>query len=452
MKRNWPLNKPIAIDLFCGAGGISEGLIQAGFHIVYSSDINEQVKKTYCHRHDQLGLIQGKNTFFEQADIKDLTGNKIKEHILSLKCFHAKNNCHIDAIFGGPPCQGFSRNGKRKGSSDPRNFLFREYVRLIKELGPDYVVMENVEGFTDTRLNGFVGINGRQYFGDDCLAPRLLKSELNDIGYLVLPLKILNASDFGVPQNRHRAIFIAYRKGLIKPEYPTPSCNESQRVTVMEAISDLLVNRSQTNETQYERQSKMGRTPSLVDGKPISTFCPKNCELSKFTKVVVERFSLYRQNESTSELKKRIKSEGIDLSGKDALLTLLMKTCFPNLSKIEVISRLRNPGLISEEILDTLLTRKNVRTRLGSDKPSLTVVTIADDYIHPTEERTFSVRELARLQSFDDSFEFLGKRTTGGLRRRVEIPQYTQVGNAVPPLLAKAIALEIKKAILANKE
>lgn len=88
-----------------------------------------------------------------------------------------------------------------------------------------------------------------------------------------------------------------------------------------------------------------------------------------------------------------------------------------------------------------------MRVRLDANQPSATVVTIADDYISPFENRTFTVRELARLQSFDDSFEFLGKRTTGGLRRRGEVPQYTQVGNAVPPLLAKAIASEIIKCL-----
>ena len=112
----------------------------------------------------------------------------------------------------------------------------------------------------------------------------------------------------------------------------------------------------------------------------------------------------------------------------------------------EVISLFKE-GKATEEQIDVLLTKKNIRQRWKSDQPSATVVTIADDYISPWEDRTFSVREMARCQSFDDSFEFLGKRTTGGLRRRVEIPQYTQVGNAVPPLLAKAIALEILKVL-----
>ena len=122
----------------------------------------------------------------------------------------------------------------------------------------------------------------------------------------------------------------------------------------------------------------------------------------------------------------------------------LLKLCSDSLSlsSDETIKLFKKKPL-KPELVNILLTKKNVRTRLSGTKPSPTVVTIADDYIHPIENRTFSVRELARLQSFDDSFEFLG--------RRIEVPQYTQVGNAVPPLLAKAIALEIFKAISSNR-
>ena len=110
------------------------------------------------------------------------------------------------------------------------------------------------------------------------------------------------------------------------------------------------------------------------------------------------------------------------------------------------IEKFKNSDVSAEEI-DKLLTKKSIRTRLDRNNPSATVLTIPDDYISPFEDRSFTVREMARLQSFDDSFEFLGKRTTGGKKRRIEVPQYTQVGNAVPPLLAKAIALEILKVI-----
>lgn len=138
-----------AIDLFCGAGGCSEGLIQAGFDILFSSDISDMVEVTYRNRHEQLGLIQGKNTWFERSDIRELTGKKIKECISKLQIFQGKKIPEIDLMIGGPSCQGFSRAGRRD-KSDPRNILFGEYVRVISEVKPKYIVLENVEGFVDS--------------------------------------------------------------------------------------------------------------------------------------------------------------------------------------------------------------------------------------------------------------------------------------------------------------
>ena len=138
-----------AIDLFCGAGGCSEGLIQAGFEILFSSDISPMVQKTYMHRHEQLGLIQGENTWFECADIRNLTGEQIWRHIRELKCFNDGQHTppkDIDLIIGGPSCQGFSRAGRRN-INDPRNMLFGEYVRVISEIKPKYIVLENVVVF-----------------------------------------------------------------------------------------------------------------------------------------------------------------------------------------------------------------------------------------------------------------------------------------------------------------
>lgn len=437
--------KPIAVDLFCGAGGMSEGLLQAGFDIAFSSDINKEVEVTYKKRHKQLGLKQGIDTFYLRADIKDLTGELILSHIKSLEKYKKLDNVVVDAIFGGPPCQGFSRNGKRKGKDDPRNFLFREYVRVISELKPNYVVMENVEGFTDTKLEGFVGLTGKKYFGNNSLAPILLEEELKLAGYCVVPPKILTASDYGVPQNRRRAIFIAYKKGLKAPNYPEPSFTQEQRISTMDAIGDLLINPKYRHKiSKYERESHLGRTPSYATGKPIPSKELQNHELSKLSDLVIERFSLYKEGQTTSELRKNILKNGVDLSK----LPNLIQYCSSALNKTDKeVCEIYLKRNLDKKLVDILLTKKNVRTRLCSNKPSPTVVTIADDYIHPVENRTFSVRELARFQSFDDSFVFYGKRTTGGLLRRTEIPQYTQVGNAVPPLLSKAIALEILKVI-----
>lgn len=470
----------IAVDLFCGAGGMSEGILQAGFHIAFSSDKSSEVALTYMNRHEQLGLVQGENTWFEQKDIRDLTGDFILSKIKDLKmCKQGKyanelskrfkGDNPIDVIFGGPPCQGFSRSGRRD-PNDPRNFLFREYLRIIDELKPRYVVMENVEGMLDMKIF-ITGLRGKEY--ENIAVPDILKSELNQIGYNVLEPRLMDASDYGVPQARKRVIFIAYLKGQNKPEYPEPTHYGTNKVTLLDAIGDLIRDdkiRTSTNPhlTEYQRASREGRTKNINTKQPLSVNdnVISNCEASNHTNIVSERFSLYNEGEDANALKKRIKNQGINIEGKNNLINYVEKEIEKlavntnidvpiEVSKIidevlnnkeHIIKLFEKPGC-QDLIIDGLLTKKNSRTRLDRNKPSLTVLTIPDDYISPFENRTFTVRELARIQSFDDSFEFLGKRTTGGQRRKDEVPQYTQVGNAVPPLLAKAIALEISKSL-----
>ena len=451
---------PYAIDLFCGAGGCSDGLIQSGFHILFSSDISDMVEVTYKYRHAQLGLIQGQNTWFERADIRNLHGDFIKEKIGELEIFENQDIPEIDLMIGGPSCQGFSRAGRRD-KDDPRNLLFGEYVRVINEVKPKYIVLENVEGFMDMQFLGYKGLDlyddeGKliekgPVYPDGSVTPDILRAELNRIGYNTLEPRILNAADYGVPQRRNRVIFMGYRSNLPAPSYPEPTIKNGKQLTLGEAIGDLVYDealRDKINpeDSTYQRESRVGRTPSFITGKPIS--CDrrnlKNLELPKATEVVLERFSLFHQGESGTMLRKRIKEEGIDVTGKNSLISLCCDNL--NMEADSVIELFRN-GNAPEEAIDVLLTKKNIRQRLNSAEPSPTVVTLPDDYINPWEARTISVREMARCQSFDDSFEFLGKRTTGGLKRRVEVPQCTQVGNAVPPLLAKAVADEILKVL-----
>lgn len=451
---------PYAIDLFCGAGGCSEGLIQSGFHILFSSDISDMVEVTYKYRHAQLGLIQGQNTWFERADIRNLHGDFINQKISELEMFRNQEIPEIDLVIGGPSCQGFSRAGRRD-KEDPRNLLFGEYVRVINEVKPKYIVLENVEGFMDMQFLGYKGLDlydedgnlveEGSVYPDGSVTPVILRSELNRIGYDTLEPRILNAADYGVPQRRNRVIFIGYRRNLPAPTYPEPIVTQEQQLTLRDAIGDLvnnadLRNRVNQNLSDYQRESRAGRTPSFNTGKPLP--CDRrhlqNLELPNATDVVLERFDLFNQGESGSMLRKRIKEQGIDITGKNCLIQLCCDKL--NMQPNAVIELFR-VGNVPDDAIDILLTKKNIRQRLNSVEPSPTVVTLPDDYINPWEARTISVREMARCQSFDDSFEFLGKRTTGGLKRRTEVPQCTQVGNAVPPLLAKAVTGEIMRVL-----
>lgn len=450
---------PYAVDLFCGAGGMSEGLIQAGFHILFSSDLNEDVELTYRNRHDQLGLTQGVNTYFHRSDISELTGDLIFNNIQNLEIFRGREIPEIDAIFGGPPCQGFSLAGRRV-RNDPRNLLFGQYLRVINEVRPKYVVMENVEGFLYTRLDNFLGTTGITY-PDNELVSTILQNEFTEIGYSVLEPTVLDASYFGIPQRRKRVFFIAYRTDQTPPEYPIINLTNPQ-ISVKEAIGDLIANdelRRHINPTRsdYQNDSVLGRTPTIVAadhtgvafGDPIPHIAhPFNHALSRHNNLTTQRFRLYREGENTTSLSVRIASEGLvnfNVQYPD-LFWHIFETQTEFTTPESMVQSFTN-GDVSSDIMRILLSKKGNRCRYSRDLPAPTVLTLPDDFIVPFEDRIPTVRELARLQSFDDSFIFLGKRTTGGPRRKVEVPQFTQVGNAVPPLLAKEIALKIIEAL-----
>lgn len=429
-------NKPLAIDLFAGAGGVSEGLIQAGFHIIYSNEINSDAALTYNNRHKQLGLINGENTILEVDDIRNISGKSILNQIKALPIMN--NDVTIDAIFGGPPCQGFSRAGKQS-ANDVRNKLFSEYLRIISEVQPKYVVFENVTGITDIKFTNYKSYFDNQIYVNHH-ALDIIVNELTKINYVSLDYQILNSSDFGVPQNRNRFILIAYKSGESIPSYPIAT-HKNRKITITDALADLLPLNSTSH---YQNDSVNGRTPNISTGIPISEHNFYNNEKTSHFEYIRERFSLLKEGESSASLRRRIMTDGINIELYPHLLEyFLLKS---DRSKNNAISIFKDKTFTSND-LDILLTKKNSRTKLKKDSPSSTIVTLPDDIISPFENRIFSVRELARLQSFDDSFIFYGKRTTGAKLRTIEAPQYTQVGNAVPPLLAKAIATEIIKAI-----
>lgn len=508
---------PYAIDLFCGAGGFSEGILQAGFDIVFSSDKSPMVEETYTNRHKQLGIVEGIDTHFELADIKELEAEKIFSEINKLKYGDIFEYGNIDVIFGGPPCQGFSRLGKRD-SKDPRNMLFHEYLRIIKDVNPKYVVMENVTGILDMLMLDFPSVLTSKLYEGQNLVKEILKKELEGLGYVLLDVQVLNAEDFGVPQKRNRVVFLAYRKDVAPIEYP--NIKEQKNSTVHDALGDLYFGKEEYS-TDFSKKSVMGRTLNKK-GQPVSRNSLTNMELSKHEDIIIERFSLYNQGENRNKAVARLRKEGIDLKKLcpnlfyDSLFQLNAKTNYDILRKYlsknnnlkdelknekwlkftnkqlsllfiysqseeygfnkalkslsqriklgkketiefwdyvsskinqelteEVYLESLKRGLIDDKMAEAIFTKKNIRVRLDAKSSAPTMVTLPDDFIHPYFNRVLTVREMARLQSFDDSFQFLGKRTTGGDKRSQETPQFTQVGNAVPPLLAKSIAEEV---------
>ncbi|MBA9084941.1 DNA (cytosine-5)-methyltransferase 1 [Fontibacillus solani] len=396
------------LDLFSGAGGMSEGFLQAGFKITNACDYSSEAAETYQNRHRQLGY---KDSVFFNGDIKKLTTPKKMNDFL--------NGKKIDVIVGGPPCQGFSISGKRN-KDDPRNVLFLEYLKVVKLVKPKYFVIENVEGILTFKIDKITGISGTIYEND--IVPNIIVNEAKKLGYHV-EYRLLNAKNYSVPQNRPRVIFLGHMiknvKGKIihlvaPPVFPTPQENI---ISVEDAISDLrfLTAGKKTSNydnrykpTHYQLALRNGLTPN-INGNSVPATSLSNHWSSRHTENVVDRFKMLEHGESIGDLLKRLSSD--------------------EYKKYK--------------------TKKYRCTKLHPKSVSPTVLTLPDDIVHYDlkNPRILSVRELARLQSFDDSFEFLGKRTTGGNRRRLETPQYTQVGNAVPPLFAKAIARQIMKAL-----
>lgn len=351
------------LDLFCGAGGFSYGIDKVnGFKTLLGLDFNKNAAETF-----------EKNIKNSQVIVGDITDSKIKNQIIDLS-----KQLKINMVIGGPPCQGFSLKGKNLGMKDPRNFLFLEYYNIIKEIKPEIFIIENVKNL----LNCLDG-----YFKNEII------EKFSDLGYIV-NYKVLNAKNFGVPQNRERAIII----GSLSRSVELPLGNK-KIVTVKDAISDLsYFNSGEGNfETEY-----------LIN--------PQSDYQKERRKISEKLYNHVATNHSKLALKKLkfIPPEG----DKNSLpKELLGKQKFQT-----TWSRLQ-----WNDISPTIDTR--------FDTPS------NGRNSHPFLNRAITPREAARLQSFDDDFVFLGNKTS----------VCTQIGNSVPPLLAKAIADQIKNSYEKNR-
>jgi len=336
------------VDLFSGAGGLSKGFELAGFNVLCGIEKNIDAAKTYSINHPKSEAIV--------KDIRKITGKEIKSRYSS----------EITVIAGGPPCQGFSTAGRRM-LDDPRNILFREFYRIVKEVSPPAFVFENVKGLLSFD-------KGRTISKIDSL--------FKSAGYKT-QLRILDSSMFNVPQKRERIFLIGSKENMC--DFKIPESYKS--VSVRDAISDLAFLGIGEIATKYKLKPRSEYQKSMRDTKKLH-----NHESSNHSKKVIRRFSLIK------------------------------------------------PGKTGKDLPDNLKTKKSVLFRLRSSQPARTVTTLPDDLIHYSKDRILTVREMARIQSFPDSYVFLGPRTTGGMRRKSQCPQYTQVGNAVPPLMAKEVA------------
>lgn len=380
-------HRPIAIDLFAGAGGFSLGMEQAGF------DVAVAVEQDPVH-----GLVHSFNFPHTKVLCRDIATLKGKEIKVAVRQW-AKDNGYrrrdksIDLVFGGPPCQGFSLIGKGQ-VDDVRNNLVFEFCRLVKELQPRYFVMENVPGL---KLNKYA-----------CVLERLI-DEFKAAGYEITePVQILNAASFGVPQKRRRLFLLGTKLGCSALTYPEPMLRlKSQYITVKEAIADLP---NLDDFPELQKTDCIQLTPAQLE--QIESSATPYVKTLRNSTTEPNNFSYPRQW-NPQEL-----TGSMQTIHSDVTIERFNQTPGGNL---EPISRLRR--LHPHKPCNTL------RAGTGYDRGSYT----SPRPIHPEYPRVISVREAARLHSFPDWFRLHTTKWHG----------FRQVGNAVPPLLARALGHQI---------
>lgn len=380
-----------AIDVFAGAGGFSLGAEQAGCSVEHAFEIDRWACETLQANHEA--------TEVHCVDVRSLTSQWLTRSIAR----------YPDLMIGGPPCQGFSHAGpSRKDPKDPRNSLFREFVRFARVLEPAVVVLENVPGILRARTAGGASVS------------EIIQQELEELGYSVKTL-VLDADRFGVPQIRRRVFFVGSLDGVPPAEItPThglkgPSILESglsPPLTLWDAISDLpvvdvghtspVVDYEGPPTNSYQREMREGAGPSLENHVPM-----------RHASRTVERFKQIRAGQSQSDV------------GED------------HLPRRRVRPADAPPATYDQN-----------NRRMYADRPCHTLAaSFYANFVHPFLHRNFTPREGARIQSFPDRYVFKGKPTVvsskllarEGRHSERHLCQYAQIGNAVPPLLGSHV-------------
>ncbi|WP_298527527.1 DNA cytosine methyltransferase [uncultured Christiangramia sp.] len=346
----------IGVELFSGAGGLSVGAKLAGITTKLAVEMDKFAAETFAVNHPEAIVLND--------DIRN-----VKNIVVD-----SQNKSKI--LFGGPPCQGYSKSNLRtRNTKNENNWLFEEYLRLTKNWTPDWVVLENVYGLLGTE-NGF--------FKEKIL------NGLHQLGYEV-DYAVLNAKDFGVPQNRER-VFIIGSLHNQKIEFPIPT--KADHITVNDAFSDLpdLVNGEKGDWKNYKCKAKSDYSKNLRGGLDRCS----NHNVSKNSDIVLDRYSHIPEGGNWKDIPED-----------------LIKTTYKDHTRCHT----------------------GIYHRLDKNKPSVVIGNYRKNMlVHPWQNRGLSVREAARLQSFPDDFIFKGFLGN----------QQQQVGNAVPPLLAKAVFEKIK--------
>ncbi len=378
------------IDCFSGPGGICTGFRAAGLHTLVAIEYIESCVQTYMKNHPEVHVIH--------SDIRDVTEEQILPYI-------PKGG--VDIVTSGMPCETFSTAGNTSRSFyDDRQFLFREGIRIAKLSNAKFILFENVPAITTKTVTK----NTNRLIVD------LIKKELTQAGYSNYIEVVLDSTKFGVPQRRNRFFILATRLKEVKLSPPKPTTEIA--VTVEEALKGLpnVIPNTKNEATEYLQSestySKLLKDDNFWNRKQSNSLTyhmPMN-----HRECTIKRFGLLKQGESLKNLFEKYSGKELEL-------------------------------LQSQRILPKKMFIKR-NYRLKDNEPSPTVTShCLDEFVHPRFNRALTVRECARLQSFPDSYDFCGgPYIVPHLNRKVQ-DKYEQIGDAVPPLLAYAWGMEIKK-------
>ncbi|WP_460527227.1 DNA cytosine methyltransferase [Chitinimonas naiadis] len=404
--------KPLRfIDVFAGCGGLSLGLLEAGCEGIFAVEKSPLAFETL-----RFNLVDGERHKFQwpawlpkQAMTCEQLLEKFPEHVASLRG-------SVDLIVGGPPCQGFSTAGRRD-PADPRNKMTEQYLSLVGLVQPRFLVIENVAGFnmrfeSNASLDELI-VNSKKISYAQYVTGRLIK-----LGYTVWQ-GLVNCADFGVPQTRQRHIIICEQ--------------ERQGEDSVDLLSYL-----RNSSTEFRLSKGLPADRQITTREAISDLETKGREYCQSDDSDAKGFfeATYSKNASLSSYQKIMRG---DFSSKPNSLRLARHKP-ETVAYFENIQRICRPGkCLSQAERQLVGTKKHTITVLDPQGPAPTITTLPDDILHYDEPRILTARENARLQSFPDWFSFQGKYTTGGKQRKLECPRYTQIGNAVPPLVGEAI-------------
>ena len=404
--------QPKYIDLFAGCGGLSLGLHNAGWKGLFAIEKSPDAFNKYL-RWLKHNLIDNKNHFNwpqwlpkENMEI-DKAIKQYKDDLGTLKN-------KIDLVAGGPPCQGFSMAGRRN-ENDQRNNLIKSYIDFIKIIKPKILFFENVKGFTlEFKKNKDKGKEYSSY----------VENALIRAGYFVKG-ELVNFGEYGIPQKRTRFILVGVRKDLANA---SKELAETFFSTIKDNRHSFLSEKNLTVNTNLKDAiSDLLKANGLKESPDTKSF-----QAGTYSKIKSPYQSLMREGvENKIADSHRFPKHRPDIIEK---FDVILKTCRKNKD-------------IDAKTRERFNIKKHTIIPLDKNDKSPTITTLPADYIHYSEPRILTVREYARIQSFPDWYQFQGKYTTGGKRRTQEVPRYSQIGNAIPPLFGEQSGLVLKQLI-----